>query len=131
MIGSSGSLCATRRTPPEISALAFSVAIAWSVVDPRDLLADGDHVEQVRVQPGALAGAAEGGLVQVRRAGGHHHAVQPELLDVLLDHLLAEAGAHELVVAGDDDVRAGSRPPTAPRPRTSTMPAMLLPQWQT
>ncbi len=30
VIGSSGSLCATRRTPPEISALAFAVAIAWS-----------------------------------------------------------------------------------------------------
>ena len=60
--------------------------------------------QQVGVQAGVGAGPAEGLLVQVRRAGGHHHAGEAFLLDVLLDHLLAERGAHELVVAGDGHV---------------------------
>ena len=72
-------------------------------VDPRDLLADRHQLAQVGVEPGPFAGAAEGLLVHVRRAGRHHDAVEAELADVVLDQLLAEARAHERVVAGDDD----------------------------
>ena len=72
-------------------------------VDPRDLLADRHELAQVGVEAGALAGAAERLLVHVRRAGRDDDAVEPQLLDVLLDQLLAEARAHERVVAGHDD----------------------------
>ena len=74
---------------------------------PRDVLADVRHLEEVGVEARVRAGAAEGLLVEVGRAGRHHDPVELLLLDVLLDHLLAERGAHELVVAGDDDAGEG------------------------
>ena len=80
-----------RAPPPETMALAFSVAAALSVRSPGDVLADVGHLEEVGVEAGVRAGAAEGLLVQVRRAGRHDHAVELLLLDVLLDQLLAEA----------------------------------------
>jgi len=52
----------------EISDLAFSVP-APCRVDPGDVLAEIGHLAEVRIQPGALAGVAEGFFVQVRRAG--------------------------------------------------------------
>ena len=70
---------------------------------PRVLLPDGDQFAQVRVQTGALAGGAEGGFVQVWGAGSHDHTGQFLLFDILLDQFLAQAGAHELVVAGNND----------------------------
>ncbi len=70
---------------------------------PGDLLADVGHLHQEAVQAGVLGGAAEGGLVQVGRAGRHHDAVQPQLADVALDQLLAGIGAHVLVVPGQGD----------------------------
>ena len=69
--------------------------------DPGDLLADVGHLHQEAVQAGVLGGAAEGGLVQVRRAGGHHDPVQVELDDVAFDQFLAGIGAHVLVVPGE------------------------------
>ena len=41
--------------------------------------------------------------MQVRGTGSHNHAGQLLLLDILLDQFLAEAGAHELVVACNHD----------------------------
>ncbi len=78
------------RTAPAINALGLGGGDDLIGGHPGDLLADRDHLEQVRVQAGALAGLAEGGLVQMGRAGGHHHAGQAQLLDVILDHLLAQ-----------------------------------------
>ena len=98
--------------------------------DPRDVLADVGHLQQVGVQAGVLAGAAEGLFVQVRRAGRHDHAGQPFLLDVILDQLLAERRAHELVVARDGNVLE-FLPAQRATSSTSTVPAMLLPQWHT
>ncbi len=39
--------------------------------------------------------------MQVGRAGCHDHAGQSLFLDILLDQFLAQAGAHELVIARD------------------------------
>ena len=57
-------------------ALDLSSASDLVLRDPRHLLADVAHLHQEAVQAGVLGGAAEGGLVQVRRAGGHHDAGQ-------------------------------------------------------
>ena len=72
--------------------------------DPGHLLADVGHLHQEAVQAGVLGGPAEGGLVQVRRAGGHHDPVQAELDDVPLDQFLAGIGTHVFVVPGQRDV---------------------------
>ena len=103
-IGSSGCWCLTRSAAAETRALAFSVAAALSVLTHETCSRTLVIWQQVGIQAGVLAGPAEGLLVQVRRAGGHDDAGQAFLLDVLLDHLLAERGAHELVVARDGDV---------------------------
>ena len=66
---------------------------------PRALLADVGHQHEEGIETGLGAGPAEGGLVHARRARRHHHAVQPELGDVLLDLLLPGIRAHELVLA--------------------------------
>ncbi len=78
---SSGRLWRTRSTAPETTALALAVAATLVRVHPGDLLADGRHLAQIGVQAGAVAGGAEGLFVQVRRAGGHHHARQAHLLE--------------------------------------------------
>ena len=75
--GSSGSWWITRSTPPEMTALDFSVAAALIGMHPGNLLADRDQLAQVGVQTSPLAGSAEGVLVQVRGAGCHHHPGQP------------------------------------------------------
>ena len=54
--------------------------------------------------PAVSQGFAEGVLVQQRRADGHHHAIELELLNVLLDQFLPGVRAHVLVVAGNGDV---------------------------
>ena len=71
-------------------------------VHPRVVLADVDHVEEERIQPAGRDRVAEGAFVEQGRAGGDDDPVQVELLDVLLDELLARIGAHVLVVAGQD-----------------------------
>ena len=74
------------------------------LVHPRVVLADVHHLQEERIQTPVSQGFAEGVLVQQRRATGHHHAIQLELLNVLLDHLLAGVRAHVLVVARNDHV---------------------------
>src|SRR5512141_1325813 len=71
------------------------------------MLSDGHQLAQVRVEPRPRARAAEGLLVHVRRAGGHHHSFQAQLADVVLDHVLAQARAHERVVSTDHDALLG------------------------
>ena len=66
---------------------------------PRIVLADVDHLEIKRVQSARRHRVAEGVLVQQGRAGGHHHAVELVLADVLLDQFLPRLRAHVLVVA--------------------------------
>ena len=84
------------------------------------MLAEVGHLAEVGIQAGALAGAAEGLFVQVRRAGGDDHAGQALLLDVVLDHLLAERRAHELVVFGRPRLSLTfCRPSGRPLPRRS------------
>jgi hypothetical protein len=72
--------------------------------DPGNLFAHRGHLEQVGIQSGPLAGPLKGLFMEPGRAGGHHHPVEAEGPDVFFDHLLAGVGAHEFVVAGDDDV---------------------------
>ena len=69
-------------------------------VHPRVVLADVHHVEKEGIQPAGGDGVAEGVLVEQRRTRGHDHPVEVELLDVLLDELLARVRAHVLVVPG-------------------------------
>ena len=100
------------------------------LVDPAALLADVGHLQEVGVEPGRGEGAAEGRLVHPRAAGGHHHAVEALLPDVLGDHLLARVGAHVLVGAGHrhaGQVLAALRTTSS----QSTTLAMLVPQLQT
>jgi hypothetical protein len=73
--------------------------------------------------------AAEGVLVQQRRAGGHDHAVELELADVLLDELLARVRAHVFVVAREGTT-PGSFSTYFATSGQSTIAAMLCPQWQ-
>ena len=97
--------------------------------DPGDLLADVDVLEEVLVQAGAVDRPAEGHLVQGRRAGGHHHAVELELPDLLLDEGLAGVGADERVRRREHD------PGHARRLRRDALDVhdvgMFPPQWQT
>ncbi len=76
--------------------------------DPGYLLANRGHLEEVGVQPGALAGALKSFFVEPGRAGGHHHPVEAISPDVVFDHLLAGIGTHEFVIAGDDHVFQGA-----------------------
>ena len=66
---------------------------------PGVVLADVHHLQEKRVQTGVGEGLAEGVLVQQRRAGGHYHAIQLVLANVLDDEFLARVRAHVLVVA--------------------------------
>ena len=84
--------------------LGLSRARLLVEVDPGDVLAEVGHLAEVGIQAGPLAGGAEGLFVQVRRAGADDHAGQALLLDVVLDHLLAQRRTHELVVLGDHNV---------------------------
>ena len=77
------------------------------VVHPAALLADVGHLEEVGVDAGLLQRLAEGRLVHPRAAGGDHDPVQPVLLDVLDDHLLAGVGAHVLVGPRHGDAGQG------------------------
>ena len=52
---------------------------------PGTLVADVGHVEEVRVQPGLAQRFAEQRLVRARRAGRHHDAVEPVLMNHFLD----------------------------------------------
>ncbi len=101
--GSRGSCQVTRSTPPEMTAFDFFGCSDLVGMHPRDLFADGDQLAQIRVQPGTFAGCPKGRLVQVGGAGSHDHPRQPQFLDVFLDQFLTQAGAHELIIAGDDD----------------------------
>ena len=82
--------------------LGFRRGFARVGVHPGIVLADVDHLEKERVQAAALDRGAEGVLVQQRRAGSHHHAVEFVVANVLLDQFLARVGAHVLVVAGQN-----------------------------
>ena len=59
------------------------------LVHPGSLLPDVDHVKEKRIQAAHLERRAEGVLVEVRRAGRHHHAIQLVVADVLADEVLA------------------------------------------
>ena len=98
----SGSWPATRRMAAGQVGLRLGQGVRLVFRDPRHLLADVAHLHQEAVQAGVLGGAAEGGLVQVRRAGRHHDAGQAVLGDVPLHQFLAGVRAHVLVVPGDD-----------------------------
>jgi hypothetical protein len=74
-------------------------------VDPRALLAYVGHLEEVRVQPRFLECLAEGRLVHPGGARGNDHPVEPLILDVVLDQVLARVRAHVGVLAGDSDPR--------------------------
>ncbi len=69
---------------------------------PRAVLADVGHLQQVRIETAVGTGTAEGLFVQVGTASGHDDTRQTFLLNVLLDHLLAEIRAHEFVIASDN-----------------------------
>jgi len=56
---------------------------------PGILLPDVDHGHEVGVQAAIGRGHAEGVLMQVRRAGGHHDPIKLVLLDIGADQLLA------------------------------------------
>ena len=98
--------------------LRFVQGVGLVLRDPRHLLADVAHLHQEAVQAGVLGGAAEGGLVQVRRAGGHHDAGEAVLGDVPLHQFLAGVRAHVLVVPGEDHAGQplGELASTPPRP---------------
>jgi hypothetical protein len=55
---------------------------------PTRLFADVGRQEQVGVHPAPHDGPSERGLVELGRAGGDDHPVEPERLDVLDDRLL-------------------------------------------
>ena len=87
--------------------LGFRGGLGAVGVHPRVVLADVDHVEKEWVQSAGFDRAAEGVLMQERRARRHDDPIQAELLDVLLNQLLARIRAHVLVVARDDHVGHG------------------------
>jgi len=66
-------------------------------MDPRAVLADVRHLDQVRIQARVLRRFAERLQVHVRRAGGDHDAVQLLGGDRVTDQLLARIGTHVLV----------------------------------
>jgi len=68
---------------------------------------DVGHFEHVAVEPGPFHGAAEGGLVHARGAGGHDHAGQVLFLDGLDDAGLSgfRAGVHG--IRGEGHFREG------------------------
>ena len=84
--------------------------------DPRHLLADVRHVEQVAVQTRALAPPSG---TSARASAGctprPRREFSPSSRMSFWISVLAGVGAHEPVVAGDDDARAAWRP--RPRPR--------------
>ena len=69
-------------------------------VHPGILLAQVGHLKEVGVQPRLAECILEQRLVSARRARGHHHAVQPILLDPLPDALLRVLGAGVEIVLG-------------------------------
>ena len=82
----------------------MSVAAIGSVrMRPARLFADVRGQEEVRVQAAADDGPAEGRLVELRGAGRDDDPVEPQVLDVVDDGLLALVGAHEHDVARDRD----------------------------
>ncbi len=100
------------------------------VMHPSAMLADVGHFDQVGIQARRSHGSPEGLQMHVRRAGGHHHAVQFLGRDLLADHRLARVRAHVLVVLRA--AHAGHL--GAPRPRlsaTSTVRAMFSPHQHT
>ncbi len=66
---------------------------------PRTVLADVGHLQQIRIEAAVRGRLAESGFVHGRRAGRHDRARDAELLDVVLDEILARIGAHVLVLA--------------------------------
>ena len=88
-------------------------------VHPGTLVADVGHFEQVRVQPGFAQGFAEQRLVRPRGAGGHHDAVEPVLMDHVLDVGQARVGTGEHGVGRQHHVRLMLDPFRSParRPR--------------
>ena len=68
----------------EVLGLAGAVFLLLHV-NPRALVADVHHLEEVRVETGLGAGAAEQRLVGARGAGGDDHAVELLFLDSGLD----------------------------------------------
>ena len=77
---------------------------------PGVVLPDVGHLEEIRVQSRVLAGSAEGLLVHQGGTGRHHDAVQVLFLDIVLDQVLAQAGAHKLVIPGHDHAFLLARP---------------------
>ena len=71
-------------------------------VNPRTLIADVCHLEQIRVQSSHADAVLEKGLVRERRATRHHHAVQ-----AMLQHLLGDV--LDAVLRAGVQVRLGVR----------------------
>lgn len=70
--------------------------------DPRHLLPHVDVLEQELVEACAGNRAPERELMEGRRTRGNNHAIQPQLLDLLLDQPLTRVGAHEHLSRGKD-----------------------------
>jgi hypothetical protein len=71
-------------------------------VYPGNLLAYGYQFTKIRVEAGPGGSSSEGCLVQVWRAGCNNDPRQTQLFDIVFDELLAQAGAHEFVIARKD-----------------------------
>ena len=54
-------------------------------MDPRTLVTDVGHLEQVGIKPGKANGVLKQRLVGDGRARGHNHTVQLQVLDLLDD----------------------------------------------
>jgi hypothetical protein len=76
-------------------------------VDPRALVADVGHLQEVLVQPGGLQRFPEERLVRPGCAGGDNDPVQPVLVDEAAQAALGVLGAGEEGVVHMDHVRKG------------------------
>ena len=72
---------------------------------PGYMFPDVGYLQKIRIDSGLLAGFTKCGLMHARRAGCDDDPVQAQLLDVLLDLILARFGTHEPVIPCNGDVR--------------------------
>ena len=84
------------RKPDQVR--GFPGGLVPVVMHPTALLANVGHFEQVGIQARGGHRAPEGFQMHVRRAGGHHHAIQLLGRDLVANHRLPRVRAHVLVV---------------------------------